>query len=99
MPLEKQLQKRVIDWINSLEGGIAENVMGNAFQFGRPDVNACYKGRCVRIELKSPDHGNKPSTAQKINLKQWRRAGAVAFTAYSLEEVKEMFQKIDRGEI
>jgi hypothetical protein len=63
--------------------------MGNAFQFGRPDINGCWRGRCFRIEVKSPDHGNKPSKAQKLNLKRWERAGALSFTAYSLKEVKE----------
>lgn len=93
MPLEKSIQKRIINWINSLDGGIAENVMGNSFQFGRPDINACYKGRCIRIEVKTPDHGNKPSKAQEINIKQWKRCGCLAFVAYSLEEVKEVFEE------
>lgn len=69
--------------------------MGNAFQFGRPDINACYKGRCVRIEVKTPDHGNKASKAQEIDIKKWKKAGAVAFVAYSLEEVQEVFKDLE----
>lgn len=93
MPLEKSIQARILKWINSLEGGIAENVMGNAFQFGRPDINACFLGRSIRIEVKTPDHGNKPSKAQEIDIKKWRRAGCLAFVAYSLEDVQKIFEE------
>lgn len=93
MPLESQITNAIIKWINSLEGGIAEKVMGNAFQSGRPDINACYKGRCVRIEVKTPDHGNKPSKAQELDIKKWKRCGCIAFVAYSLDDVKKVFEE------
>lgn len=95
MPLESQITNNIIKYINSLEGGIAEKVMGNAFQFGRPDINACYKGRCIRIEVKTPDHGNKPSKAQELDIKKWKRAGAIAFVAYSVQEVKEVIESLE----
>lgn len=99
MPLETTITKRILDWINGLEGGVAEKVMGNAFQFGRPDINACYRGRCIRIEVKTPDHGNKPSKAQELDIKKWRKAGALAFVAYSLDDVKRMFYEVFEGVI
>lgn len=89
MALESQITNRILKYLNGLEDCVAEKVMGNAFQFGRPDINACWKGRSVRIEVKTPDHGNKPSKAQELNLRQWSKAGALAFVAYSLEDVKE----------
>lgn len=97
MPLESTITNNIIKYINSLEGGIAEKVMGNAFQAGRPDINACYKGHCIRIEVKTPDHGNKPSKAQELDIKKWKRAGATAFVAYSLEEVKVIFTQLQEA--
>lgn len=97
MPLETTITNKIIKWVNGLEGGVAEKVMGNAFQFGRPDINACYKGRSVRIEVKTPDHGNKPSKAQELDIKKWQKAGCLAFVAYSLEEVKEVFRREFNG--
>lgn len=88
MAFEKSIQKTVIDYLNSLDQCRAENVSGNSSQRGRPDINCCWRGRAVRIELKTKDNYNKESNAQKINLKKWSRAGAVCFVAYSLKDVK-----------
>lgn len=88
MPLEHSIQSKVLDYLNNLKGCVAENVSGGATQKGRPDINCCYKGQCFRIELKTPDHDNKASVGQRINMKKWSRAGAVCFVAYSLDDVK-----------
>lgn len=90
MALESQIVDRILKYLNEkVEGCIAEKVHGNALQFGRPDINGCWKGRSFRIEVKTPDHGNKPTKAQELNLKRWEKAGALCFVAYSLDDVKE----------
>jgi hypothetical protein len=86
--LEKTIQDNIISYLQHMTSCDAENVYGNSFSAGRPDINACYKGRLLRIEVKTPDHGNTPSDIQKANLKRWAKSGAVCFVAYSLEEVK-----------
>lgn len=88
--LESALQTKVLNYLNSLHGCIAENVSGNASQSGRPDINGCLYGRCFRIELKSPDTGYKPSKKQLFNLKKWEKAGAITGVCRSLEEVKAL---------
>lgn len=95
MALESTITNSIIKYINSLEGGIAEKTMGNAFQFGRADINACYKGHCLKIEVKTADHGNKASLAQELYLKEWGRAGAVCMVVYSLAEVKKAIKKLE----
>lgn len=90
MALEKTIQDRVLRYLNSVPECIAENVSGNSKQSGRADINGCYKGRCFKIELKSPDHGNKATKKQLNYLKKWARAGAITAVCYSLEEVKEV---------
>lgn len=92
MPLESTIQAKVIKYLNSLPNCIAENVSGNSHQSGRPDINGCINGRCFRIELKSPDHGNVATKKQKHNLKKWKKAGAITGVCYSLEEVKELLE-------
>ena len=62
MPLESSITNRILKYLNNeVENCIAEKVAGNAFQKDRPDINGCWKERCFRIEVKSPDHGNKPT--------------------------------------
>lgn len=88
--IEGSLQTKVLEYLNSLPNCVAENVSGNIRQSGRGDINGCYKGRCFKIELKSPDTGYKPTKQQKIYLKKWKSAGAIVGICYSLEEVKEV---------
>jgi len=86
MALESAIQGAIIKYLKTQ--GEAENVHGDAYSAGRPDINACYKGRLLRIEVKTPDHGNEPTVLQKENLKRWAKAGAICFVAYSVAEVK-----------
>lgn len=94
MPREEVIVSSIIKYLNSLDGGVAEKVQGSSMSSGKADINACYKGRSIRIEVKTPDHGNKASEKQKINLRRWKRAGAYCIVAYSLEEVKELIREI-----
>ncbi len=82
MALEKSISGSIISYIRQI-GGQAEKVKGDSSASGRPDINACYQGRCIRIEAKTPDHRNTASKKQKISLKRWGYAGAVCMTVYS----------------
>lgn len=88
MPREEVIVSAIIKYINSLDGGVAEKVQGTSMSNGKADINACYKGRSIRIEVKTPDHGNKASEKQKLNLRRWEKAGAICLVAYDLETVK-----------
>lgn len=93
--LEKTIQKNILKYLKSLDGCIAENVQGSAGAAGRPDINACYKGRCYRIEVKTRDHGRKVTPLQDKNLRDWANAGAICFVAYSLGDVKALINEGD----
>lgn len=43
--------------------------------------------------------GNQPTELQIERLLAWERAGAVAFVAYSVDAVREVVEKLERGEI
>jgi len=91
---ETSLQDKVLGYLNSLPDCIAENVSGNAQQSGRADINGCYKGQCVKIELKDPATGYKPTKQQLLYLKKWSKAGALTGVCYSVDDVKKLLEEI-----
>ena len=93
---ETSLQTKILRYLNALPGCIAENVSGNARQSGRADINACYKGKCLKIELKDPETGYQPTKQQLLYLEKWKRAGAICKVCYSLEEVKVLIAKVEK---
>lgn len=98
MPRETSIVRRTLDYLNALEGCVAEKVQGTAFSSGKADINGCYKGRAFRIELKTPDHGNKASKKQVVNLLRWAKAGAATAVAYSLEDVIKVINSLEDTE-
>lgn len=91
MAAETTIQSDIIDYINALPQGRAENVSGNAQQSGRADINACIYGYTLKIEVKTEDteYGRKgASTKQRLYLEKWARAGAFSCVVYNVEDVK-----------
>ena len=101
MATEASIQENILDYINSLPLGRAENVSGNAKQSGRADINACINGRTFKIEVKTEDtaYGRKGATTkQRIYLEKWARAGAFSCVVYSVEDVKYLLFNLLRLE-
>lgn len=97
MATETTIQSNIIDFINSLPHGTAENVSGNASQSGRADINACIEGRAFKIEVKTEDtkYGRAGATTkQRLYLEKWARAGAVSCVVYSVEDLQWVMQKV-----
>lgn len=92
---ESTFQTQVLRYLNSLPGCIAENVSGNANQSGRADINACYHGDCVKIELKDHDTAYKATKLQKLYLLKWKKAGAITAVCRTLEEIKDLITAIE----
>ena len=91
MGFESNLQSSVLEYLNKLPDCRAENVSGNASQSGRPDITGCYRGRMFKIELKTPDNRYKASKKQELELRRWKRAGAVIAVVYSMSTLKSLF--------
>lgn len=89
--LEKTIVKAILAWLNGLPGCYARKRHGSMANPGEPDITACLSGRRIEIEVKRP--GGKATALQLHQLEQWRKAGAVAFVAYSLEEVKAQMER------
>lgn len=99
MSFEKSITNSIIKYLNSLPNCRAEKVQGGATASGRADINACYRGRSIRIEVKTPDNKNKASTKQEHNLVKWYNSGAVIMVVYSLEAVEKFLSFIRDGYI
>lgn len=98
MPLEGSITGSILKYLNSLPQCRAEKLKGSSSASGRADINACYRGRTLRIEVKTPDHKNKASAKQNHNLEKWRSAGAVVMVAYSKLSVMTLLKYIDTNQ-
>ena len=59
---------------------------------GWPDIQIIYRGRLILFELKAP--GGTRSPAQKLMHAQLSAAGALVYTATSIEEVESFLRVI-----
>lgn len=92
---ESVIVDQILKYLNTQPECVAEKLQGSAMSSGKADINACYKGRSIRIEVKTPDHGNKASNKQLANLKKWEKAGAICLIAYSVEDVKNLIEDLE----
>lgn len=87
---EKTIENKIKRYLDSI-GAWHIKTHGNMFsKAGTPDILACVKGKFVAIEVKRPK--GVVSELQKANIELIKRAGGVAFIAYSVEEVKRVLQ-------
>lgn len=70
--LEKQIVNRTRELMKSA-GAKTIKTSGA----GEPDVVGCYRGFSFAIECKQP--GKKPTPLQYARMREWRRAGGIAF--------------------
>lgn len=60
------------------------------YSAGEPDIDCCYRGRAVKLEVKRP--GGKPTKLQEATLGKWKAAGAIVGVVHSVEDVKELLR-------
>lgn len=82
---ELALQKKIVSAIKRA-GGAARIVHQDPryTMVGDGDIYGCYMGRMFVFEVKTP--GEKPRKLQKIRLAEWRKAGALVRTIYSVRQ-------------
>ena len=90
---EKRIEHQIRQYLDSI-GAWHIKTHGNMFsRAGTPDIIAVVKGKFVAIEVKRP--GGVVSPLQAANIELIKKAGGIAFVAYSLEETKEYFEKFN----
>lgn len=92
---EAKVTRRILDWLNSQPDTIARKVHQTAVTGGgEPDIDACSRGRCIKIEVKRVG-APPPPPRQIARLARWQRAGALVGWATSVEHVQELMQHVD----
>ena len=94
---ESDIQSNVLDYLISFPYCVSDNVSGIARQSGRADINACYKGVCLRLEVKGGTEGYGATQQQQLNLKRWRLAGAQTAVIESVKDARQIIKLIDEG--
>jgi hypothetical protein len=98
MPVtEKQLQKKVIKYLNSLPHTWFFKVWGGGFQrSGIPDLICCINGTFVAIELKGTS--GKPTKLQELNINSINAAGGIGLILYPADfrEFKTLAKEVSR---
>ena len=93
--LEKDITRKIVKYLNSLENCFVWKNHGDRFSIpGVPDVIGSYNGSFLGVEVKQP--GKKPTQVQLLFHKQLRGAGALVYVATSLEEVKEWIASLKK---
>jgi hypothetical protein len=87
---ESTIVANIIRYLRALPDAWARKVHGGPYgTVGEPDIDACVAGRTVKIEVKRPGTERTLTAMQARALEQWKRAGAVAFVATSVEQVEQ----------
>src|SRR5574342_1099523 len=100
MPAESNLYAAVRRYLDGLKraGEPIEwrKVHGSATQRrGEPDLDICYGGVCVKIELKTEK--GKLTKLQEHRLAQWKKALAMTAVVRSVGELKDVLRRVDTG--
>lgn len=88
VPLEKSIVNGILKYLSGIEGCHAVKTHGSAYSGGQPDVDVCYKGQTIKLEVKRP--GKQATALQEAVLAQWKAAGAIVGVVTSVEEVKRI---------
>lgn len=89
---EQQLQKKIIDWLESQGFWTVKVITTN--KRGCPDILACHKGRFIAIEVKAEGKLNTVTPIQEFQINQILTADGIAIAADSLETVKKVLDNV-----
>ena len=90
---EATIQKAILDLLKA-RGGYAVKVI-QASKAGVPDILACYKGKFIGIEVKTPKTMGNTSELQKLNLKRIEEAMGKAIVAWDVKGVEQFLKELD----
>lgn len=94
MPNESSFVAKIKRYLKD-RGAYCEKIWGGGFQSaGIPDIIGCYRGYFIAIEAKVGN--NQPSEIQKIKIKNIIKSGGFAKVVWTLDEVKQLLDNIDK---
>jgi len=91
---ESTIVDELLGWLNMHHRVYARKIHQTAITgSGEPDLDICWHGRAVKIEVKRP--GQKPTPAQRRRMMVWRDAGALVDWVSSLDELKAVLSHVE----
>ena len=90
---EQAYQKKITKLLEDKGAYVVKVIVGN--KKGIPDIIACYKGKFLAIEVKTPRTMNNVSPLQTFNLKKINDCGGYSIVAWSTDRVEEILEMID----
>ena len=91
---EQDIQRKIIKFLESQGAYVIKTISTN--RSGVPDIIACYKGKFIAIEVKTPKTKNNVSELQKSHIKKIQEANGIAIVAWSVEQVEVAINYISR---
>lgn len=93
LPLEKDIVKDILTYLNSLEGCRAIKRHGGRLRGGEPDITGCYQGQHLEFEVKRSSK-EEATPRQGSNLRKWKAAGAIIGVVYSKKQVVDIMLEV-----
>ena len=91
MALEQQYQKKIAKYLESRGAYV---VVIYKAKKGVPDILACYKGKFIAIEVKTPTTRANTTKLQENNLSRILVAGGISGVAVYVEDVARMLEEL-----
>ncbi|MBC8091360.1 MAG: hypothetical protein H7Y15_05350 [Pseudonocardia sp.] len=92
---ESAIVAEILEWLNDQPQCFARKVHQTAVTGGgEPDIDACLRGRTIKIEIKRPG-APEPGPRQLQRLRRWQNAGALVGWATSLPDVVDIVAHLD----
>jgi Holliday junction resolvase len=90
---EQTYQKKLIEYLEK-RGAYVVKVI-SASKKGVPDIIACYKGKFIGVEVKTPQKIKNTTELQEYNLKMIQQAGGYAIVACYEKDLEDIIEEID----
>lgn len=91
---ESAIVEEMLGWLNVQDGVLARKVHQTAVTgAGEPDLDICWRGRSVKIEVKRP--GQQPERIQLRRLMMWQDAGALVGWATSMDDLRAIVAHVE----
>ena len=90
---EQDYQRKLVKYLESLGAYVVKVVA--ASKKGVPDILACYKGKFIAVEVKTPTTRSNTTKLQEYNLKKVQQAAGYATVAVEPKDLEEIINEID----
>lgn len=85
---ENKMNSKVVKWLNTLPGCLAEKRPAQQGRKGRVDITGCING--IRLELEGKIGKNTPTKKQQYWLDKWASVGAITGVYRSIDDVRQI---------